>query len=102
MPDRTQRFAESVSLLLDLMRADGGSPLTCRTSAPHLFNAVGAVYITVLNLGVINSISVQPGLVAERFVFYREHRAGYYSALPWSVSSCITHSQNSIWRTQKL
>ncbi|KAK9856815.1 hypothetical protein WJX84_004570 [Apatococcus fuscideae] len=57
------------------------------SSAANLFNSVGAVYVTVLNLGVINSISVQPGLVAERFVFYREHRAGYYSALPWYLAN---------------
>ena len=48
-----------------------------------LFNAVGALYASTLFLGIVNSISVQPTIAAERGVYYREQPAGYYAVFPW-------------------
>jgi energy-coupling factor transporter ATP-binding protein EcfA2 len=49
-----------------------------------LFNAMGSMYAAVLYLGVQNSGTVQPVVVVERTVFYRERAAGMYSAFPYA------------------
>ncbi|XP_006644354.1 ABC transporter G family member 37 [Oryza brachyantha] len=49
-----------------------------------LFNAMGSMYAAVLYIGVQNSGSVQPVVVVERTVFYRERAAGMYSAFPYA------------------
>ncbi|AQK96537.1 ABC transporter G family member 40 [Zea mays] len=49
-----------------------------------LFNAMGSMYAAVIYIGVQNSGSVQPVVVVERTVFYRERAAGMYSAFPYA------------------
>ena len=58
--------------------------VNCRTRQQDLFNAMGSMYAAVLFLGVQNAQSVQPVVVVERTVFYRERAAGMYSALPYA------------------
>ncbi|CAL4948795.1 unnamed protein product [Urochloa decumbens] len=53
-------------------------------SQQDLFNAMGSMYAAVLYIGVQNSGSVQPVVVVERTVFYRERAAGMYSAFPYA------------------
>jgi len=45
---------------------------------------MGSMYAAVLYIGVQNSGSVQPVVVVERTVFYRERAAGMYSAFPYA------------------
>uniref|UniRef100_A0A0D3ENE7 ABC transporter domain-containing protein n=1 Tax=Oryza barthii TaxID=65489 RepID=A0A0D3ENE7_9ORYZ len=49
-----------------------------------LFNAVGSMYAAVLYIGIQNSGCVQPVVVVERTVFYRERAAGMYSGFPYA------------------
>jgi len=61
----------------------------CSKKQQDLFNAMGSMYAAVLYLGVQNSGSVQPVVVVERTVFYRERAAGMYSALPYAFGQVI-------------
>ena len=45
---------------------------------------MGSMYVAVLYLGVQNSGTVQPVVVVERTVFYRERAAGMYPAFPYA------------------
>ncbi|KAI3912940.1 hypothetical protein MKW92_048293 [Papaver armeniacum] len=54
-----------------------------------LFNAMGSMYLVVLFLGIQNASSVQPVVVVERTVFYRERAAGMYSALPYAFGQVV-------------
>jgi hypothetical protein len=56
----------------------------CSKKEQDLFNAVGSMYAAVLYIGVQNSGAVQPVVVVERTVFYRERAAGMYSAFPYA------------------
>ncbi|KAF7830249.1 pleiotropic drug resistance protein 1 [Senna tora] len=55
-----------------------------REKKQDLFNAMGAMYGSVLFTGVQNASTVQPVVAIERTVFYRERAAGMYSALPYA------------------
>lgn len=57
-----------------------------RESQQDLFNAMGAIYVAVLFIGITNSTAVQPVVSVERFVSYRERAAGMYSALPFAFA----------------
>lgn len=48
----------------------------------------GALYLSVLFLAFINSMSVQKVVAYERSVSYRETAAGMYSSLPFALSAC--------------
>jgi hypothetical protein len=50
---------------------------------------MGSMYAAVLYLGVQNSGTVQPVVVVERTVFYRERAAGMYSAFPYAFGQVI-------------
>lgn len=50
------------------------------------------MYAAVLYLGIQNSGSVQPVVVVERTVFYRERAAGMYSAFPYAFGQVHTHT----------
>jgi hypothetical protein len=51
---------------------------------------MGSMYAAVLFIGVQNATTVQPVVVIERTVFYREKAAGMYSALPYAFGQvCI-------------
>ncbi|XP_045805492.1 ABC transporter G family member 40-like [Trifolium pratense] len=58
-------------------------------SRQDLLNVVGSVYTAVLFLGVQNSSFVQPVVVVERTVFYREKAARMFSALPYAFSQIL-------------
>ncbi|KAG2590008.1 hypothetical protein PVAP13_5NG316444 [Panicum virgatum] len=79
-------FTVIIALLFGTMFWDLGG----RTKKQQdLFNAMGSMYAAVLYLGVQNSGSVQPVVVVERTVFYRERAAGMYSALPYAFGQVI-------------
>lgn len=59
-------------------------PLHFRDSFQDIVNAMGSMYSSVFFLGVQIATSVQPVVVVERTVFYRERAAGMYSALPYA------------------
>ncbi|XP_068652846.1 ABC transporter G family member 39-like [Aristolochia californica] len=52
-------------------------------------NAMGSMFAAVLFLGVNNASSVQPVVDIERTVFYREHAAGMFSALPYALAQVL-------------
>lgn len=57
-----------------------------RDSTQNLFVVMGALYSSVMFLGVNNSSSVQPIISVERTVFYRERAAGMYSPFPYALA----------------
>jgi len=60
--------------------------LSNRSQQQDLFNLMGAMYASVLFVGVSNSSSVQPVVSVERHVSYRERAAGMYSTFPYSFA----------------
>lgn len=75
-----------------------------RKKEQDLFNAVGSMYAAVLYIGIQNSGCVQPVVVVERTVFYRERAAGMYSGFPYAFGQVISNwnksillSLNSLW-----
>jgi ABC-2 type transporter len=50
---------------------------------------MGALYVSVLFVGIINSMQVQPVVGAVRPVFNRERAAGMYSVLPYMSAQLI-------------
>ncbi|KAL6334363.1 hypothetical protein AAG906_014764 [Vitis piasezkii] len=76
-------FTTFIALLFGTMFWDLG---TKRAKQQDLFNAMGSMYAAVLFLGIQNSQSVQPVVVVERTVFYRERAAGMYSALSYAFA----------------
>ncbi|KAG0616226.1 hypothetical protein M758_5G099800 [Ceratodon purpureus] len=57
-----------------------------RTTQQDLFNLMGAMYASVLFVGINNCSGVQPVVAVERMVFYRERAAGMYSTFPYSFA----------------
>ncbi|KAG6418324.1 hypothetical protein SASPL_120527 [Salvia splendens] len=55
-------------------------------SDSDLLTVIGAMYASVLFVGINNCSTVQPIVAIERTVFYRERAAGMYSALPYALS----------------
>ncbi|XP_059595506.1 pleiotropic drug resistance protein 1 isoform X2 [Vitis vinifera] len=80
-------FTTFIALMFGLIFWDLG---TRRTRQQDLLNAMGSMYAAVLFLGVQNAQSVQPVIVVERTVFYRERAAGMYSALPYAFGQVIS------------
>ncbi|KAF0898593.1 hypothetical protein E2562_008178 [Oryza meyeriana var. granulata] len=74
-------FTIVIALMFGTMFWDLG---TRTNKQQDLFNAMGSMYAAVLYIGVQNSGSVQPVVVVERTVFYRERAAGMYSAFPYA------------------
>ncbi|PNY06096.1 pleiotropic drug resistance protein 1-like [Trifolium pratense] len=74
-------FTTIVALLFGTIFWDIGSK---RGRRQDIFNAMGSMYAAVLFIGVQNATTVQPVVVIERTVFYREKAAGMYSALPYA------------------
>ncbi|KAH6801487.1 ABC-2 and Plant PDR ABC-type transporter family protein [Perilla frutescens var. hirtella] len=62
---------------------------TKRDSNTDLLTIIGAMYASVLFVGINNCSTVQPVVAIERTVFYRERAAGMYSALPYALSQVI-------------
>lgn len=59
---------------------------TIRESSVDLTMIIGAMYASVLFVGINNCSTVQPVVAVERRVFYRERAAGMYSALPYALA----------------
>lgn len=51
----------------------------------NLFSVLGGMFAATLFLGVNNASNVQPVVAVERTIFYREHAAGMYSAVPYAI-----------------
>ncbi|KAK9099040.1 hypothetical protein Syun_026085 [Stephania yunnanensis] len=63
---------------------------TKRDNSNDLTVIIGAMYASVLFVGINNCSTVQPIVAVERTVFYREKAAGMYSALPYAIAQVIT------------
>jgi len=61
----------------------------CRESAQDLGNILGSLYLAMLFLGIINSMTVQPVAFTERGVMYRERASGMYHELPFALAQCF-------------
>lgn len=70
--------------------------LCLRSTRQDLFNAVGALYASVMFIGIQNSMMVQPVVDVERTVFYREKAAGMYSALPYAFGQVWWQPHSSV------
>uniref|UniRef100_A0A6N2N8C3 ABC transporter domain-containing protein n=1 Tax=Salix viminalis TaxID=40686 RepID=A0A6N2N8C3_SALVM len=62
---------------------------TKRESSSDLSMIIGAMYSSVLFVGINNCQTVQPVVAVERTVFYREKAVGMYSALPYAIAQRI-------------
>ncbi|KAJ6942433.1 ABC transporter G family member 29-like [Populus alba x Populus x berolinensis] len=62
---------------------------TRRESSSDLSMIIGAMYSSVLFVGINNCQTVQPVVAVERTVFYREKAAGMYSALPYAIAQVV-------------
>ncbi|KAL0463859.1 UNVERIFIED_CONTAM: ABC transporter G family member 36 [Sesamum latifolium] len=62
---------------------------TKKNTDTDLLTIIGAMYASVLFLGINNCSTVQPVVAVERTVFYRERAAGMYSALPYAIAQVI-------------
>ncbi|KAG8388362.1 hypothetical protein BUALT_Bualt02G0118100 [Buddleja alternifolia] len=62
---------------------------TKKNSDTDLLTIIGAMYASVLFVGINNCSTVQPVVAIERTVFYRERAAGMYSALPYAMAQVI-------------
>ncbi|KAF8025633.1 hypothetical protein BT93_F2468 [Corymbia citriodora subsp. variegata] len=60
-----------------------------RAEVHDLTTVIGAMYVSVLFVGINNCSTVQPIVSRERSVFYRERAAGMYAALPYAVAQVI-------------
>ncbi|KAK9820341.1 hypothetical protein WJX72_009201 [[Myrmecia] bisecta] len=65
----------------------------------NIGNILGALYLAVLFLGIINSRTVQPVASHERSVMYRERAAGMYNELPFAVAQCIVEIPYNLVQT---
>ncbi|CAI0423363.1 unnamed protein product [Linum tenue] len=63
---------------------------TKKDSSSDLTMVIGAMYASVLFIGINNCSSVQPIVAVERTVFYRERAAGMYSELPYALSQVVS------------
>ncbi|MQL82159.1 hypothetical protein Taro_014624 [Colocasia esculenta] len=59
------------------------------TEEQDVFNILGAMYGFALFLGFANSSMIQPIVVMERTVFYRERSSGMYSSIPYACAQMI-------------
>lgn len=60
----------------------------CRNNEQDLGNILGALYLAMLFLGIINSMTVQPVAFTERSIMYRERASGMYHELPFALAQC--------------
>lgn len=65
--------------------------LHSRETDSDIITVTGAMYVSVLFIGINNCGTVQPVIATERPVFYRERAAGMYSALPYAMAQVIYH-----------
>lgn len=55
---------------------------------------IGAMYASVLFVGINNCATVQPVVAIERPVFYRERAAGMYAVLPYAMAQVFRLTLN--------
>jgi len=60
--------------------------LLCRESTQQVMVTMGAIFSSLLFVGVKNATSVQPVVSVERTVFYREKAAGMYSPIAYAAA----------------
>ncbi|VAI24826.1 unnamed protein product [Triticum turgidum subsp. durum] len=72
-----------VSILLGVVFWKIGSTIT---QQQDVFNILGVVFGSALFLGFNNCISLQPIVIMERVVLYREKAAGMYSTLAYAIA----------------
>ncbi|KAJ8767837.1 hypothetical protein K2173_020777 [Erythroxylum novogranatense] len=72
-----------VGILFGLVFWNKGAKLE---NPQDVINFLGATYASILLVGALNADSVQPVVVLERTVFYRERAAGMYSAFPYAFA----------------
>ncbi|EFJ07897.1 ATP-binding cassette transporter [Selaginella moellendorffii] len=75
-----------VGFLLGTMFWNSGKELK---TEQDIFNLLGAMYTSTIYVGISDSISVQPQVIMEREVFYREVAAGMYSPHAFALSQVI-------------
>ncbi|CAH9122315.1 unnamed protein product [Cuscuta epithymum] len=79
-------YVTIVALILGSIFWDMG---TKKSTRQDLFNAMGSMYAAILFIGVQHASAVQPVVVVERTIFYREKAAGMYSAFPYAISQVV-------------
>ncbi|KAK4489205.1 hypothetical protein RD792_005000 [Penstemon davidsonii] len=62
---------------------------TRRESDTDLLTIIGAMFVSLLFVGITNCSTVQPVVATERTVFYRERAAGMYSAFPYAMAQVV-------------
>uniref|UniRef100_A0A0A0LTZ5 ABC transporter domain-containing protein n=1 Tax=Cucumis sativus TaxID=3659 RepID=A0A0A0LTZ5_CUCSA len=76
-------FSASMGLMFGAVFMGLGSK---RSTKQDIFNSIGAMYIAINFMGSQGALTVQPVIITERTVYYRERAAGMYSALPHSFA----------------
>eukprot|EP00884_Botryococcus_braunii_P023385 jgi/Botrbrau1/9730/Bobra.0388s0022.1 len=59
-----------------------------RAHIQDVYNILGALYLAVLFLAIINAMTVQPVVALGRIVSWRERAAGMYDPLPFALAQC--------------
>ncbi|EPS63114.1 hypothetical protein M569_11672, partial [Genlisea aurea] len=62
---------------------------TKKSSDADILTIIGAMYASVLFVGICNCSTVQPVVAVERMAFYRERAAGLYSAVPYATAQVL-------------
>ncbi|KAJ7568416.1 hypothetical protein O6H91_01G032000 [Diphasiastrum complanatum] len=76
-------FTFVCSLIFGTIFWDKGSK---KNTAQDVLNVMGAMFSSVLFIGINNAATVQPIVEIERTVCYRERAAGMYSAIPYALA----------------
>ncbi|KAL5976771.1 ABC transporter G member 36 [Asimina triloba] len=63
-----------------------------RENSGDLMIVIGAMFSSVLFVGITNCTTVQPIVAIERTVFYRERAAGMYSGLPYGIAQATYYT----------
>ncbi|KAJ7527679.1 hypothetical protein O6H91_16G066100 [Diphasiastrum complanatum] len=79
-------FTFICSLIFGTIFWDKGSK---KTTAQDVLNVMGAMFSSVLFIGINNASTVQPIVEIERTVCYRERAAGMYSALAYALAQAF-------------
>ena len=77
-------------------RAKPGTHSMCRTTIQDVGNILGALYLSMLFLGIINSRTVQPVAAAERAVGLRCLDTSHASYQPWLSASPINCAMHAL------
>ncbi|KAJ7522660.1 hypothetical protein O6H91_18G021400 [Diphasiastrum complanatum] len=79
-------FTLICSLIFGTIFWDRGSK---RETAQQVLNVMGAMFSSVLFIGINNASTVQPVVEIERTVCYRERAAGMYSAIAYAIAQVL-------------